>query len=58
MAIYGYNRCGEDAVGLVGTINQRLALFLSNVFRIALSGGNEDEDYGDDEHDAMVTAAM
>lgn len=38
MAIYGFGRCGDDTVGKVATINQRLSLFLSNIFRIALSG--------------------
>ena len=53
MAIYGYERCGEDTVAIVTTINQRLSMFLSNVFRIALSGGSDDE-YDDEDADNAV----
>ena len=51
VALYGYDRCGEDSVDIIELTKQRLQMFLSNVFRIALS----DDDYDDDENGSNVT---
>lgn len=60
IALYGHDRCGGNPVETVTIMRQKLTMFLSNVFRIALAPDDEDEDdvSGGDDGAKNLTRSM